>query len=88
MSFQQCWSFEECRVPLHYHCSQVHFDSKKVAPDKGPIYGSNRANKHKFLIFIFLIFFFIFVFAWKTKANMNTDIVAYISDWALFYYTA
>ena len=22
--FQQCWSFGECRVPLHCHCSQVH----------------------------------------------------------------
>ena len=22
--FQQCLSFEECRVPLHCHCSQVH----------------------------------------------------------------
>ena len=22
--FQQCWSFEECRVPLHCHRSQVH----------------------------------------------------------------
>ena len=22
--FQQCWSFGECGVPLHCHCSQVH----------------------------------------------------------------
>ena len=22
--FQQCWSFAECGVPLHCHCSQVH----------------------------------------------------------------
>ena len=24
VSFQQCWSFGECRVPLHCHRSQVH----------------------------------------------------------------
>ena len=22
--FHQCWSFGECGVPLHYHCTQVH----------------------------------------------------------------
>ena len=24
--FQLCWSFGECRVLFHYHCSQVHSD--------------------------------------------------------------
>ena len=26
--FQQCWSFGECGVPLHCHCSQVHSGSE------------------------------------------------------------
>ena len=42
--FQQRWSFGECGVPLHCHCSQVHSGPGVVAPDKGPIYGLNRIN--------------------------------------------
>ena len=33
----------ECRISLHCHCSQVHSDPGVVAPDKCPVYRSNRS---------------------------------------------
>ena len=59
--FQQCWSFGECKVPLHCHCSQV---QGVVAPDKGPIYGLNRTKPCFFHYTDFLHLNCIFMLNW------------------------
>ena len=34
VELQYCWSFGKCRVPLHYHRTQVDFGPEWVAPDR------------------------------------------------------
>ena len=42
--FQQCWSFGECGVSLHWQSLPGPLWPGVVPPDKGPIYGLNRIN--------------------------------------------
>ena len=49
--FQQCWSFGECGVPLHFHRSQVN-SGPQMGHLKNSIYGSNRTKLGPYIYYL------------------------------------